>query len=122
MEELLDKFQADSQGDLAFDEGLTSYRKRVFRRLTTKKGKFAHLPDYGVSVPSSVKQLGRAGVREQLAVDAEVQIKREPETVAVSVAIVETQPEIYSYRIRARTSFGKTINFDVPTSFSPVDQ
>lgn len=122
LNELLGTYQPDAQGDLAFDEGLTAYKKRVFRRLITKRGTFAHLPNYGVSVPQTVQQLARIGVREQLAIEAESQIRQEPETVDVSVNIVidNDHPDIARYQIKARTSFGPNIDFDVPVSFSPT--
>lgn len=116
---LLGTFREDSQGDLAFDEGLAGYRKRVMRRLTTRKGRFAHLPNYGVSLITSVKQLSRAGVRESLAQDAEQQIRSEPETIAVSVQVVvdQSHPDIARYQVRARTNFGELPSFVVPLSF-----
>ena len=119
LDPLLGTFPVDSRGDLAFDEGLAGYKKRVMRRLTTRRGKFAHLPNYGVSILQSVKQLARAGVRETLASEAESQIRQEPETVDVSVSLIvdEQKPNLSRYRIRARTSFGELPNFDTPITF-----
>jgi hypothetical protein len=122
LDALLGTFREDSQGDIAFDEGLAGYRKRVMRRLTTRKGKFAHLPNYGVSMMTSIKQLARAGIREFMAEEAESQIRQEPETVDVSVALVveAAHPDITRYRIRARTNIGQLPDFNVPLSFSPT--
>lgn len=122
LDPLLGTLPIDSQGDLAFDEGLAGYKKRVMRRLTTRKGKFAHLPSYGVSILTSIKQLARPGLREFLADEAESQIRQEPETVDVSVELIvdENNPAITRYQIRARTNFGQLPDFDVPLSFSPT--
>lgn len=122
LDKLLGTYPSDSQGDVAFDEGLAGVRKRVMRRLTTRKGKFAHLPNYGVSTIASIKQLSRAGLREFLAEEAEQQIRQEPEVVDVSVVIVvdESRPDMARYQVRVRTNFGQMPNLDVPISFSPT--
>lgn len=121
LDALLGTFPEDSQGDLAYDEGLAGYKKRVMRRLTTRKGRYSHLPNYGVSMLTSIKQLSRAGLREFLADEAEQQIRQEPETVDVSVVLVvdETNPALSRYRVRARAAFGTMPDFDVPLSFTP---
>lgn len=114
---VLGTLPVDETGDLAKDEGLQSYKKRVFRRLTTKKGRFRHLPDYGTIVLDSVKMLARPGLLGQISADAEEQIKQEPETVAVQVRIVR-QGELAFYRIRVRCSFGATIDMSVPIAIT----
>ncbi len=122
LDSLLGTFPLDSQFDLAFDEGEAGYRKRVYRRLTTRKNGFKHLPGYGVSMLESLKQLQRVGIREFVAEEAESQIRLEPETVSVSVEIF-VPPDALSvarYRIRARCSFGDVPNFEVPLAFSPT--
>lgn len=119
---LLGVYPIDSQNDFAFDEGLASYRKRIIRRLTTRKNGYAHLPGYGIDTLKSVKTLARAGVREFIAQDAESQIRMEPETVDVSVSIVinPARPDVALYRIRVRSKFGPLPSFDVPMAFSPT--
>ena len=105
----------DETGDLAFDEGLVSYKKRVIRRLTTRKGAYLHMPEYGVTIFQHVKQLARPGLVQQLAGEAEEQIRQEPETQSVSVTIVSTGPIVY-YRIRIRTSAGQTVALNAPVN------
>lgn len=119
---LLGRFPTDDAGDLAIDQGLVGYRKRVYRRLTTRKGNFSHIPNYGVTVLANLKQLARAGLREFLAEEAETQIRQEPETVAVSVSLVVDPNfgDVARYRVRARTRFGQQPDFNVPVSFSPT--
>lgn len=110
----LGKYHYDSTGDIGIDQGLVSYKKRVFRRLTTRKGAFRHNPSYGVLIPNSVKRLARANLVDSIAADAEDQIRQEPETVKVSVRIVPaTTPGLYVYRVTAQTTFGD-LTHDVP--------
>ena len=117
---ILGRYQADSLGDVALDEGIVSYKKRVFRRLTTKKGSFAHLPDYGVLYLDQVKKLNLPGVRDSMASDAEDQIREEPETQSVSVRIRidPASPEITFFEIRAMTRAGANVSLSVPVKSS----
>lgn len=118
---LLGTYRADGTGDLAMDVGLTSFKKRVFRRLTTKKGRFGHLPDYGVTLVNSVKMLARPGVTDALAADAEEQIRMEPETEAVSVRVEVTSSGVAFYRVAVRMKSGRTMDRAVPVAFSPTE-
>jgi hypothetical protein len=118
---LLGSIPVDEQGDYSFDEGITSYKKRILRRVTTEKGQFAHMPDYGVGVRSKLKRLGTATVQAEVANDAEIQISQEPETDAVSVVIVpDSIPGLFRMRIKAKAKklSDSTIDLDVP--FSPT--
>lgn len=119
---LLGSIPVDEQGDYAFDEGITSYKKRIFRRLTTEKGRFAHLPDYGVGVRSRLKKLGRATVQAEIASEAEIQIQQEPETESVAVSIVSDRTSVglfrFQIRVLAKKLSSKPIEFGVP--FSPT--
>lgn len=81
-------FPIGSDGDYAFDEGVANLRKRVFRRLITRRGAFAHLPSYGVGVPTYGKRLGTAAVRQQIAAEAEQQIGLEPDVTRVKVTLL----------------------------------
>lgn len=112
---VLGTLPVDDTGDLAKDEGLQSFKKRVLRRLATRKGRFRHLPGYGTLALESVKHLARPGLMQAIAADAEEQIRQEPETVAVKVQIV-TQGAIAYYRIRVRCSFGQTVDMTAPIS------
>jgi hypothetical protein len=111
---LLGTFQVDDTGDYAADQGLASYKKRIFRRLTTRKGKFRHLLGYGVGFPGAVKTLARPGVVAALVADAEDQIRQEPETRAVSVRLVQSVPGLAYFSVKVQTSIGGTLEFDVP--------
>jgi len=113
---MLGTFRVDGKGDLASDSGLVSYKKRITRRLTTRRGRFAHLEDYGVGLPSSVKALADIGAREALALEAETQIRREPETVSVTVTVEvpATAPNVAFYHVNAVTRIGQTLRFRLP--------
>lgn len=99
----LGKFQTDETGDLATVQGLRAYSDRVFRRLSTRKDKFGHLPGYGTLFAAYSKQLARTGVKELLALDAEEQIRQEPETTSVSVIVRQdpNHPEVAYYDVFA---------------------
>lgn len=114
---VLGTYPVDDTGDIAKDEGLQSYKKRVLRRLSTRKGRFRHLPNYGTLALESVKQLARPGLMQAIAADAEEQIRQEPETVAVKVQIV-MQGAVAFYRIRVRCSFGQTVDMTAPVSIT----
>jgi len=117
---ILGTFPTDSSGDIAFDEGIDGYRKRVFRRCYTRKGAFSWMPEYGVGLPGQVKRLSRRGTRDAIAADAETQIAEEPETVEVQCRFEQDtrSPDLFWLRIRARTVFSPTpIELGVP--FSP---
>lgn len=108
-------------GDYAFDEGVTNLKKRVYRRLLTRKGGFAALPDYGVGVPDQLKRLGIAAVRSQLAAEAQKQLASEPDVEAVSVKVVNDAdaPGLVRFKVRVRAKFTESfIDIDVP--FSPT--
>lgn len=110
-------FPVSSTGAYALDEGTAQLRKRVIRRLVTRKGAFLNLPNYGVGVPQYGKRLGVAGVRQQLAVEAESQISQEPDVDAVRVTVVSDarNPSITLFRIRVKQKItGKQDAFDVP--------
>lgn len=115
---VLGSFAVDDSGDYAMDSGLTGIKKRIFRRLSTVKGRFAHLPTYGVGIPGQVKQLSRAGTREKLAADAEAQIKLEPEVEDASVRVVNsTVPGMVILKVLVRTKTG-TATMDLPISLT----
>lgn len=96
-------------GDVAVDGGLDSYRKRVIRRATTPKGAYSFFgDDYGTLLalkrPLSLASVG------PLKADLVEQIKREPETQAVSVrAEYIPLPGILKLRIHAQARQGSLV-------------
>jgi hypothetical protein len=112
----LGTFPVDDTGDIANDGGLIGYKKRVLRRLSTRKGRYKHLPNYGTLAYDSIKMLARPGVIQQIADDAESQIRQEPETTQVSVKVV-MQGSLAFYRCKIRCTFGGPIELLTGVSF-----
>lgn len=109
---VLGTYVPDGTGDYAADEGLTSYKKRIIRRLLAKKNGFAHLQGYGLGVAQQVKRQAPPGAREALASEAEDQIRQEPETLSVAVRVV-VRGDVTIYQVRAKTRLGNA-NLDIP--------
>lgn len=100
-------FAAGEGGDYAIDSGDVSYKKRVYRRMSTRKGGFIFLPpDYGVGLPYEIKQLGTPARRQAIAADIEKQIAQEPETLQVRAQLVTPIPGMVRVNLFARTRGG----------------
>jgi hypothetical protein len=112
----LGSFGISDDGDYAYDEGVQNLKKRVLRRLFTRKNAFAHLAGYGVSIPDRVKQLGSANTLASIRTDAESQIAQEPDVDKVKVMpVVDSDaPSILRLRIAIRPTTGAPIAFEVP--------
>jgi len=114
---VLGSIPTGSDGDYAFDEGIVNLKKRVFRRLTTTKGRFLHLgASYGVGVQNYLKRLNIPSVRQQIAADAESQISQEPDVQKVKVRVVVSVdvPEQSRFVILIKPVAGKPVRFDAP--------
>lgn len=120
---LLGTLQYDDTGDYALDEGVASYKKRVLRRGITNKNGFAHLPGYGVGIPSYGKKLASASTRAKLAADWQSQILQEPETLKASVDshVDPSNPGLVFFVVKAVMKQGKTVNFKVPVSIGATN-
>jgi len=112
----LGTFGYGADGDYAFDQGTSSLKKRVIRRLVTKKNAFAHLPGYGVGVPDYSKQLGVAATLAMLRADAEIQIKQEPDVAQAKVATIidASVPGLVWFRVTVKPRAGNVQRFDIP--------
>jgi len=110
---LLGSIPTGDDGDYAFDEGMTSYKKRLFRRLTSAKNRFAHLPGYGLGPGAKLKQLGKQSVRAMFEADAKQQVMQEPETIDASVNLIVDPniPGLYRLKMRIKCKL----------SASPID-
>jgi len=116
LESLLGTLRTDSTGDYSFDQGSDQMRKRIIRRLITKKNAFAHLPGYGVGIPYLGKQLLVAARLAAVQADAQVQILQEPDVANATVkAIIDRQnPNIVRFQIFVTPKQGAPSNFEVP--------
>lgn len=116
--EILGTFVVDETGDYAIDSGATSYKKRVLRVCITVKGAFLHLPGWGAGVIENTKQLARPALLQQMATDAEDQIRQMPETVSVSVSFEAASGAsgVYWMHVRAQSKTGETLDTRLPVS------
>jgi hypothetical protein len=112
----LGTFNVDDTGDYALDQGLTSLKKRILRRLVTAVGGFAHLPGYGVGIPAMGKKLARAAVLSKKAADAQAQILLEPEvaTCSVTTKIDPEFPGLVFFLVNVQTKTGQPFRVAVP--------
>lgn len=89
----LGSMPVDDTGDYAYDEGAANLRKRIFRRLVTRRGGFYHLPNYGLGIPEMLKK-GVSGARlRQIQDDARRQLSEEPDLDGATVSVTHTQTE-----------------------------
>lgn len=118
--ELLGTFPVDDSGDYAYDEGITSYKKRILRRIFSRPSSFAHMRSgYGVGIHTYGKKLALAATRAKIATDIEAQIQQEPETLSVSVRIVTDarHPDLTRFVVDAVMRTGQSVHVEtaVPT-------
>jgi len=104
----LGTFTYDDSGDLAFDTGFASLKKRILRRLFTRRGAFAHLPTYGIGIQQYAGKLRTISNQQRLIADIEQQIGEEPEVVAVKVKLLDIagHPEMLNIKILVKTKAG----------------
>ena len=74
-----------AEGDYQLHDGPDFIRKLIFRRLTTERGAFWHLPNYGVGLKN--KQALPGGGLLKLKAEIERQLKLEPEISKVAATI-----------------------------------
>lgn len=117
----LGNFGIGNDGDYAYDEGNQNLKKRVIRRLVTRKGAFAHLPGYGVGVPDRVKQLAKNSTLAEIRAEAEQQIALEPDVDRVKVVpfIDPNAPSVLRLRIVIRPKTSNPFAFEVPFDLTP---
>lgn len=110
----LGTFGVADDGDYALDQGVTSMKKRIVRRLFTRKNGFAHLVGYGVDVPSYAKMLASPSAISTLRADAEAQVGQEPDVqkVTVQVVVSPSVPDLARLRIAVRPRAGQPFAFE----------
>lgn len=112
----LGTYQVGADGDYAFDSGNVNLKKRIVRRVFTKKGGFSWLLNYGVGIDSYGKQLGRANTITKLTTDIETQIKQEPdvERARVRVDITNLHQGLLKLFVFIKPRTGQPMRFDFP--------
>lgn len=103
-------------GDYQVDQGPVNFVKRCIRRLITIKGAYSFDPNYGVSTPAQIKQLGRPTTLIALAREAESQLALEPETDRVRAAVIPdiANPGLFVFRVLVKSKFGTTTVLNAP--------
>lgn len=99
------RWLVDSSGDLSLDETAASLRKRVLRRLTTIRGAFTFLPEYGVGL--RLKSPANRADLKTLVPEIESQLRREPEVTAVAVAVEQSPLGLLTVSLQIRTRGGE---------------
>lgn len=104
IEPALGTFQYAADGDYQNDAGLSNLKKRVIRRLTTKRGSFAHLPNYGLDLPE--KGPLRPGVMRLIQSQAIAQVQSEEGVVSATVSVSSPAPGVLLLGVRVQASSG----------------
>lgn len=114
--DLLGTYTADPGGDYALDSGTENLRKRILRRLTSRRNGFAHLVGYGVGIPQQGKRLVRSSVLTDLGAEAERQIALEPDVSKVRVVPVPDPnvPGLVVFQVMVRPASGHPRVYEIP--------
>jgi hypothetical protein len=101
-------------GDYTTEQGNPLLKKLIVRRLTTKKGAFFHLPDYGIGIASPKSLFSPSDLRA-LKADIESQVNLEPEVVKTNAALtLDANNSILSILVQARTQTGDDVSVRLP--------
>ncbi len=111
----LGTFAVTDTGDLDNDHGRTYLRKRIFRRLSTMRGAFFHLTNYGLKPPT--KKLFTPTTIRRLKVDLELQIRQEPGVVGVTATVTEITPGVVAVKLRVQDDNG-SFELEGPIDFT----
>lgn len=114
----LGKYIVDASGDYASDSGLAQLKKRIFRRLLTRQGSFAHAPTYGIGLLQLIKHLATSSTRTRLLSECEVQLKHEPGVSRVRVKLEDIAPGVVRLVILVRTNDFRDARFAWDVRFS----
>lgn len=104
-------FVLTAGGDLDAHAGEVALKKRILRRLTTARGGFAHMPDYGLGLVA--KELRLNGTAAQLAAEAEAQISREEGVAAVRVDVDDQTPGLLVLSVAVQTRDGLSVDLSI---------
>lgn len=103
-------FRVDDDGDYMMDTGTNLTKKLVMRRITTSKGGFFHLPNYGLGMDE--KGLAAAWKMNMWRNDARRQILAEPGVAEADVSVSYSNG-IFTANVKVRTQQGLTLGFPV---------
>lgn len=104
---------ATADGDYAVEERAAAAKKRLFRRLTARKGRYLHLPpDWGVGVASYAKRLATTSARNALVEDATRQLSDDPDVERVVVRLVDEGGGTWRIVVVARVRGGGALKIE----------
>jgi len=112
----LGTYLVDDTGDYAYDDIQTGRRKRIVRRIVTRKNAFAHLTGYGVGVGAYGKKLASVATVSALLADIEAQLLQEPDIRTVKAKLIRdrARPGLYRIDVAVQPKVGKASMFQVP--------
>lgn len=100
-------------GDYQRQSGASLARKLIMRRLTTPRGGFFHLPNYGVGLTEKAPL--RIGDATKYRAQVEAQVLAEPEVESVKAPIsLDRQNEIVVVQVKAKLRNGSAIEEAIP--------
>lgn len=100
----LGTFVVDADGDIGIETGRPYLRKRIFRRLATRKGEMFHEPNYGLSLKD--KGLYRPAELRALQMDVEAQVRAEPNVKACRASVSEYAPGVVYVALKVQDDLG----------------
>lgn len=107
--ELQGRWRIESSGDIGIQGANESLRKRILRRITTRRGAFSHAPTYGLS--RGIKRLIRAGELQGLANEVAEQTRLEPDVQAAACEVTVLTDGVVDVRVFARRIDGVETSF-----------
>lgn len=108
----------DDSGDLATDTPEDGLRKRIYRRLTTRRGSFRWMPGYGSTI--DLKETGSLAKISAAQADLTAQVKQEPDVAAASVRITVFDNGVTIIRTAAKSRKGAFV--DVGARVTPLGE
>lgn len=94
----------DDSGDLGIETGRPYLRKRILRRLSTRKGTMFHEPAYGLELKQG--GLYRPAELRALQLDVEAQVRQERDVVAARASVRELVPGVVYLSLKVRDNLG----------------
>ncbi len=104
-----------TDGDYQLQDGPGLVRKLIFRRLTTQRGGFWHLPNYGVGL--RVKEPVPGSELIKLQAEIERQVRLEPEVDKVSVRITQSGNALTVLVLAKLRPTGQQVSFPLEVPF-----
>jgi len=102
--EPLGTFVIDTEGDLDIEGARAYLRKRIFRRLSTRRGTMLHEPGYGLLLRDA--GLYRPAALRALQQDIEAQLRAEPDVRSARATVSQLAPGVVYCRLKVTDDLG----------------